>query len=321
MKRLTATTQRLKKSYQRNRPLFILRAVVVSAVIAVLITQRTFWTPDTVFFGLLVVSAVFGQARAFVIRFLPLVLLMTLYEYFRGLADDLNGTVHFTEMIDFDRWMFFGHLPTFVLQEWWWHGQVQWYDFYFYFLYMLHFLMPALLAVLIWRKKPKHYWQFMWALVGLSFAAFVTYILFPAAPPWMAVLPEHGYIEEPLRRISGDIWWAMGVKNFTELYNNIPANPVAAVPSLHSAFPMLFAMFVTGLFGMKKFWWVYVYPVSMWIGVVYMGEHYVIDAILGALYAVLAYYASVWGYRWYYAPGRPVRHKVERLSKRLRIAS
>lgn len=319
MKRLKQTSKKLIAAYHRNRLLFLLRAVVLSAAIFVLITQRTFWTPDTLFVVLLVISAVFGQARAFIIRFLPLVLLMTLYELFRGFADDLNGTVHYIEMIDFDRWMFFGYLPTVVLQEWWWHGQVRWYDFYFYFLYTIHFLMPALLAMLIWRKKPKHYWQFMWALVGLSFAAFVTYIVFPAAPPWMASV--HGYFDEPMRRVSSDIWWAMGVKNFAEVYNNLPANQVAAVPSLHSAYPLLFSMFVTGLFGLKRFWWVYIYPASLWIGVTYMGEHYVIDVILGALYAALAYYASVWGYKWYYAEGRPLQLKTNALVTRLHLKS
>ena len=319
MNRLNTTLEKLKEAYKRNRLLFIVRVLVVAIAVVVVVTQRTFWTPDTVFVVLLFISAVFGQARAYIIRFLPLVLLMTLYELFRGFADDLGGTVHYTEMIHFDRWLFAGHLPTVVLQDWLWSGQVQWYDFYFYGIYMIHFLMPALLAILIWKKRPQHYWQFMWALVGLSFAAFVTYLLFPAAPPWMAV--RDGYIPESLNRVSSDIWWAMGVKNFAEVYNNLPANQVAAVPSLHSAFPTLFALFVTGLFGMKKFWWVFLYPISMWIGVTYMGEHYVIDVILGALYAVLAYYASVWGYKWYYAPERPLRHKVEALAKRLHLAS
>src|SRR5690606_15828860 len=125
-------------------------------------TQRTFWTPDTVFVILLVIFTVFGQARGFLVRFLPLIVLITLYEYFRGLADDLNGTVHYVEMIDFDRWMFFGALPTIELQNWWWHGHVRWYDFYFYLLYMAHFLMPAMLAILIWKKADNRYWQFMW---------------------------------------------------------------------------------------------------------------------------------------------------------------
>ena len=302
--------------YRRNRLAFIARSMVIVAAMAVLVTQRTFWTPDTLFVVLLVIFAVFGQAKSFLVRFLPLVSLILLYEIFRGIADDLNGTVHYTEMIDFDRWMFFGHLPTVVLQEWWWQGKVQWYDYYFYFLYTIHFLMPVLLAVLIWKKADRRYWQFMWALLGLSFAAFVTYILFPAAPPWMASL--HGYIDEPMRRVSSDIWWAMGITNFSEIYDNLPANPVAAVPSLHSAYPLLFSLFITGLFGMKRFWWVYVYPVSVWIGVVYTGEHYVIDVILGALYALAAYWASDLAYSWYYMHRKKKRLR-RALRKRLRL--
>lgn len=288
------------------------------AVAGFMITQRTFWTPDTLLTVLFVVFLVFGQARSYLVRFLPLLLLITLYELFRGFADEWGGTVHYTEMINFDRFVFLGHLPTVELQRLLWHGSVQWYDFYFYFLYTAHFLMPALLAVLIWKTADKRYWQFMWALLGLSFAAFVTYVLFPAAPPWMASID--GYIGEPMRRVSSDIWWAMGVKNFAEFYDKLPANQVAAMPSLHSAYPMLFALFVTGIYGLKKFWWVYIYPISMWIGVVYMGEHYVIDVIIGALYAVLAYTASVYAYNWYYAPKRRMRLMVASAMARLRLA-
>ncbi len=310
---------RLLKEFHRTKLLFVLRLTILVIAASILVTKRTFWTPDTLFIGLLVIFVVFGQARSFLTRFLPLVSLLILYEIFRGIADDLNHTVHYTEMIIFDRFMFLGNLPTVVLQQWWWHGRVEWYDFYFYFLYTLHFLMPVLLAVLIWKKADKRYWQFMWALLLLSFAGFVTYIIFPAAPPWMASL--HGYIEEPMRRVSSDIWWAMGINNFSEVYDKLPANQVAAVPSLHSAYPMLFSLFVTGIFGFKKYWWVYMYPISMWIGVVYMGEHYVIDVILGVMYATLAYLASDFAYNWYYyAPRRKMRRAVAVALVKLRIA-
>lgn len=261
-----------------------------------MVTKRTFWTPDSLFIILFAIFVVFGQVRPFLIRFLPLVSLLLLYELFRGVADDWNGTVHFTEMIVADRWLFNGAMPPSVLQSWWWDGQVRWYDFYFYFLYTIHFLMPIILAVVLWKKADRFYWTFVWAIVGLSFAAFVTYILFPAAPPWMA--KELGYFAEPMHRISSDIWAAMGIQNFSEVYNRLPANPVAAVPSLHSAYPMLFSMFVVMAFG-KKYWWVFVYPISMWVGVVYLGEHYVIDVVLGAIYAVAAVQASRSFMSWY----------------------
>ncbi|MGH7196356.1 MAG: phosphatase PAP2 family protein [Candidatus Saccharimonadales bacterium] len=291
----TQLLRRLNEHRQARPVLFWLRFITVATVVIFFAINRNFWTPDTLFVVLLALFVVLGQARAFLWRFLPFAALLLVYDSFRGIADDLNSYVHFTEMIDADRLMFGGLLPTDVLQQWWWHGRVQWYDFYFYFLYTIHFLAPVLLAVLIWKLRDNLYWPYVGALVGLSFAAFVTYVVFPAAPPWMA--SDLGYID-PIHRISSDIWHAMGVTNFSEAYANISPNPVAAVPSLHSAYPLLFVLFLVKMFTLRRMWWAYVYPVSMWIGVVYLGEHYVIDAILGALYALGAYYAAHAYFNW-----------------------
>ncbi|HKX72877.1 MAG TPA: phosphatase PAP2 family protein [Candidatus Saccharimonadales bacterium] len=279
----------IKASHKRQPVLFWIRVAIVAVVIALFSVQRSIWTPDTLFLILLALFVVLGQARTFIIRFAPFLLLLLTYDSFRAIADDLNNNVHFWEMIHVDIWMF-GGLPTAVLQDWWWHGYLQWYDFYFYFLYTIHFLAPVLLAVLFWKLRPNLYWPFVWGLVGLSFAAFVTYVVFPAAPPWMA--SDLGYIE-PIHRISSDVWYAMGVTDFSKVYSELSPNPVAAVPSLHSAYPMLFALFLVKAFGWRRMGWVYVYPVSMWVGVTYLGEHYVIDAILGALYAVIAYFVAI----------------------------
>lgn len=281
---------------RRDKPLlFWFRVAVIVGVATLFIVRRTFWTPDTLFVLLLAVFFVLGQARAFIMRFAPFVLLLLAYDSFRGIADDLNNYVNFWPMIDFDRAFFGGQLPTTTLQQWWWHGSLQWYDFYFYFLYTLHFVVPIALAVIIWKLRPTLYWQFVLALVGLSFAAFITYIVYPAAPPWMA--SELGLIE-PIRKISTEIWYAMGIQDASNVYKSLSPNLVAAVPSLHSAYPLLFVMFAWKLFTFKKTWWLAIYPISMWIGVVYLGEHYVIDAFLGALYAALAYYAAVWAMKW-----------------------
>lgn len=227
-----------------------LRAVVLVIAGLVLLSERTFWTPDTLFIILLVVFAVFGQARSFLIRFAPLVILLLAYESFRSLVPHLNTNVHYWEMINFDKWLGQGMLPTSWLQSFMWHGHLQWYDFYFYFLYTIHFLMPIALGVLIWKKfGDSLYWQFMLALIVLSYAAFLTYLLFPAAPPWMA--SDQGFVD-PIRRISSDIWWAMGIKDFSSFYANLSPNPVAAVPSLHSAYPTLFALFLNRMYGLKK---------------------------------------------------------------------
>lgn len=284
------------KSLYRHKPgVFWFRAVVLLAVSSLIIFQRNFWTPDTLFIVLLAVFAVFGQARLFLLRFAPFILLLLAYDSFRGIADDLNHNVHYFEMIGADRSLFGGTLPTITLQQWWWNGHVQWYDFYFYLLYTFHFLAPLLLAVLIWKVKRSLYWPFVVGLVGLSFMAFITYVLFPAAPPWMA--SDMGLIE-PIHRISSDIWYAMGVTNFSALYANISPNAVAAVPSLHAAYPVLFVLFAGKLFGLKRTWWLWFYPLSVWLGVVYLGEHYAIDVILGLLYALFAYGMTMSLFAW-----------------------
>ena len=266
------------------------RACLILALLYALLIKNIFLTPDLILIFFLAIFASLSQTKEFLKRFLPIFSLLLIYEVFRGIADWLNGKVHYTEMINFDRWLGGGALPTAWLQQHLWHGTVQWYDFYFYFIYMLHFLAPLVFAVILWKFHSKQYWRYILALVLLSFGAFVTYLIYPAAPPWMA--KELGYIVEPITRVSSSIWYAMGVENFSEVYHHLPANAVAAVPSLHSAYPLLISLFIIKIVGFKRGVWSLLYPISMWIGVVYMGEHYVIDVIIGALYAIVFFVLS-----------------------------
>ena len=285
----------------RNHPAkFWLRAAVVALAIVLFAVKRNFWTPDTLFIVLLVMAVAFGKARPFLIRFVPFIGLLLVYDSFRSIADDLNKSVHFTEMIVADRALFGGVLPTAWLQQLWWHGSVMWYDFYFYFLYTIHFVTPILVALLIWWKRDRLYWPYIAGFIFLSFSGFITYVLFPAAPPWMA--SDLGYIE-PIHRISSDIWYAMGVTNFSEVYARLSPNPVAAVPSLHAAYPTLLVLFVGHAFGWKRTLWPWIYPASIWLGIVYLGEHYVVDALLGMLYAYLSYLAAIKIFNWKRAGG------------------
>lgn len=271
------------------------------AAVALFVLERNFWTPDTLFVVLLALAIVFGKARAFLYRFVPFIGLLLVYDSFRGIADNLNKSVHFTTMINFDRFLFGGTLPTAWLQHLWWHGHVSWYDFYFYFFYTIHFLAPVLVALLIWWKRDKLYWTYMWGFIILSFAGFFTYLIFPAAPPWMAA--QQGYIIEPIHRISSDIWYAMGITNFSEVYSKLSPNEVAAVPSLHAAYPTLMLLFLARAFGWRRVWWLIFYPISLWIGIVYLGEHYVFDTVLGIVYAFGAYFAAVRIFSWKQAGG------------------
>ncbi len=249
----------------------------------------SFPTPDKILVFGTVVAMMFGQARELLKRFVPFVLLLLTYESFRGLADKLNTHVNYMFMVEADKLLFFDRLPTALLQQVLWRGHVQWYDFVFYGAYTLHFVLPFALAVLYWKLRDKEYWRLVTAYLLVSYAGFLTFLLFPAAPPWMA--QEKGLIE-PITRVSSAVWVAFGIHDFPTVYNKISPNPVAAMPSLHAAYSMLFVLFTLRLFKSKWKYLAWIYPLLIWIGTIYQGEHYAVDAIVGIIYALLAYWGA-----------------------------
>lgn len=269
-----------------RKPLRVFGVIGTLVFLGVFIRTPSFPTPDKIFVLLVLGGLASGQAVEVLKRFTPFVVLLLVYESFRGLASTLNTHVNYEFMIVADKLLFFGHLPTKLLQDVLWHGYVQWYDFVFYGAYTLHFVLPFALAVVVWKLREKHYWSYVIAFLLVSFAGFLTFLAFPAAPPWLAV--EKGYIDS-ITRVSSSVWAAFGVHDFPSVYNKIAPNQVAAVPSLHAAYSMLIALYTTKLF--KTAWRlvVWVYPALIWVGTTYMGEHYVIDIIIGVLYAYVGY--------------------------------
>lgn len=263
--------------------------------LAIFVREPSWPTPDKLLLFATFVTMMFSHATEMLKRFVPFVGLLMVYESFRGIVPYLNDNVSYNWMPTVDRWMFGGQLPTAWLQSYLWNGTVQWYDFVLYLTYMLHFVLPFALAFVVWKLLPRHYWRYATAYLVVSFMGFLTYLAVPAAPPWMA--SDMGYIE-PIERVSSHVWAAMGIHDFPSLYNNISPNPVAAVPSLHAAYATLFALFAITLFTVRWRYLSLIYPAFIYFGTVYQGEHYVIDEILGALYAIVAYVLAPYVVGW-----------------------
>jgi len=181
----------------------------------------------------------------------------------------------------------FGFIPTVELQARFFNpAHIAWWDVLAVVIDFLHFPLPLLVAFYLWVKDKKHYWKFIIALLTLSFTAFITYLIFPAAPPWYAS-QRAGLIEvhKIVDYVVAQVGWGW---DFSRIYNNLNPNPVAAMPSLHSAYPWL--AFLTLFSFKKKIGLMFLpYPFLVWLSVVYLGEHYVIDVIAGVTYATFAY--------------------------------
>jgi len=266
----------------------LLGIVLTVLIIAAFIRRPSFPTPDKLFIFAFCLFMAFGQAWALFKRLFPFVAVILVYESFRSVADKLNTHINYLLAPHVDKFLF-GNLPTVYLQNWWWRGHASWYDYALYIPYLLHFILPLGLAVLVWKTREKHYWRVVSTYLVVAFAAFLTFFIIPAAPPWLAA--QNHYIQ-PITRISSDVWAGLGLRNFPSFYNHITPNQVAAIPSLHSAWAVLLLIFVYKLYGCRWAMLVAIYPLLIFVGTVYEGEHYVFDVIAGVVYALAGYAAT-----------------------------
>jgi len=228
-----------------------------------------------------------SQGKELIIRFLPFVVLVMVYEAFRGVADNLNTRVGYQWLIDADRALF-GEIPTIILQDWLWSGAANWFDALLYGNYMLHFVVPWALAIIIWKKRDEYYWRYMTSIIVLSYMGFITFLIIPSSPPWLA--SNEGYLPE-LADIVGSVWSKLSLTSTPEqIQIKIAPNPVAAVPSLHAGYATLIVIYSISVFKSKLKYISLLYFAGIIFGSMYLTQHYFIDLIIGIFYAVAAFY-------------------------------
>jgi membrane-associated phospholipid phosphatase len=220
-----------------------------------------------------------------VVDWLPIVAVLWAYDLTRGAADSIGIGVHYHPMIDFDSFVFGGQVPTVWLQEKLYNPHaVSWWDVAFTLLYTSYFIVPFALAGWFWARDRLAFKRFTRRLVTLALGGLATYIVFPAAPPWMA--SERGLID-PIQRSVGRGWEVVSIGT-ASLFDKGQAssNLVAAVPSLHTAFTTLVALFLWRR--VRRRWLrplLLLYPLAMGLTLMATGEHWFFDVALGWLYA------------------------------------
>ncbi|MCC6380992.1 MAG: phosphatase PAP2 family protein [Dehalococcoidia bacterium] len=248
-------------------------------------------TPDQIGIALFVFAVLMGRGLAFLRDWSPFILLILSYEAMRGLADGLVANTHVQFAIDGDRALFGGTLPTVFLQRHLWDpNHLHWYDYLSAFMHPMHFIVPLAFAFVLWTRSKRLYWRFVASYLLLSYAGFLTYVLFPAAPPWYA--SNAGRIPHIDKILDLVLWRNSTSQPVVLVYKYFDANAVAAMPSLHAAFPVLLWLIVWKL-RPRWGWLTIVYPLTMDFAVVYMGEHYVTDVLAGTVYGAAAF-AAVW---------------------------
>jgi membrane-associated phospholipid phosphatase len=282
-----------------RRTALVALAGALVAMAATIATSGLSFTTDRYLLVLLVPALVIRRARRYLLDFIPFALLMLAYQECRGLAHSLRPHPYYLPQLDADKFLFGGHVPTVSLQHWLWHGHLQTFDRIVVGVTDIHFIVPPALAFILWTKRRALFYRFTATLLTLSFAGAITFLLYPAAPPWAAA--RHGFLPESVHRI-GHAGHSSAHKSIFSLGKYIASNPFAAVPSLHGGYAFLAFLFVATLAWKTRWrWWAIgigiLYPLAQSFAVVYTANHYVIDLLIGFAYATAALVAVQWFWR------------------------
>jgi hypothetical protein len=235
-------------------------------------------------------AIVTGRGGSFVRDWGPVVLGMLAYTEAAQLVERLHFAVHYAPQIDADRVLGSGTLPTQWLQDHLYSGKTGVLEVASLLAYASHFFVPFGIAFYIWWSRGREvvFNSLVLGLLVVSVLAEITFVLAPTAPPWLAaenghIVHVHQILKQALRDVHLDA--LASLKGDPHAYNI-----VAAVPSLHVAWPII-GLLVARAYGLPR-WLITLQAAQLAavvFAVVYTGEHYLVDALAGALYAFVAW--------------------------------
>jgi hypothetical protein len=290
----------------QRRGLLVRIAIALSLVI-VLTYINTAFLGWSVAVGAAVAMVPLERVRLYAIAFLPYGALWLVFTLLRAMANETGIPLRTDEVTGIERWMFFGHTPTIWLQSRMYDPlSMAWYDYFTTFIHWSYFFVPHLAAILIWRHSPALYRHFLATMLVVLGVGLAIYFITPAAPPW---LTADAAPQDDIYRVMANVGRQLHSGLYDRTYSALgDPNPVAAMPSMHQAVTVAACLFALHSRRLWLRWGSLIYCILMAYTLVYTGEHYVIDAIVGTGIAVYAYVIAG---RWMNAMG-PLYHSALR---------
>jgi len=152
--------------------------------------------------------------------------------------------------------------------------------------------LPMMYCIYLFFSDRRMLLIFSGTFLLANIIGFIIYYIYPAAPPWYVANfgfdVDHSIQGNAAQLLRFDN--ILGYPLFENMYNK-NANVFAAIPSLHSAYPVVLLYFASK----KRKWWLttlcIIDAIGIWYAAVYSMHHYIIDVILGAFCAIIAIFA------------------------------
>lgn len=240
--------------------------------------------------ALFIVAALLGRLRVFVRDWAVFLAAIMLFDSLRGfifaLINRFELPVYMVYAIDWERALIGGvTLPEKLQQVFLDGGEPGLASKLMVVVHASHFLFFLFFGLLIWLVRAEAFGRFKLALTLLMYSGLAIYLAVPTVPPWMAanvfeVMPA-------IRHVTNEVYNL----NVPKLQAAFHTNPIAAMPSLHSAFPALLAIIAVHHFKWRG-WLMPAYTGLVFLAITALGEHYLVDVLAGVLLAAACYWAA-----------------------------
>ena len=144
-------------------------------------------------------------------------------------------------------------------------------------LYEMLIPLVAATSIIVWRWRRREFGKYVTAMLLTSYAAMVTFLLIPTAPPWFD-------------GVAKNLVQATGVTQtpayLGPLASFLEPDKFAAFPSLHAAFTVICAYFLMKV-DRRLGALAVVIAGGTFFSTLYLGQHYLIDLLAGAAYAAV----------------------------------
>ncbi|WDF76515.1 phosphatase PAP2 family protein [Mucilaginibacter sp. KACC 22773] len=240
-----------------------------------------------IFNSLFYASAV---TRKFILGFSIFVVYWIIFDYMKAFPNYNFNTVHIADIYNFEKRLFGIHYKGNLLtpNEYWRANGNTVIDVMAGIFYLCWIPVPLAFATFLFFKNKKQFLKFSLTFVLVNLIGFVVYYAFPAAPPWY--VQYHGLQFHPLTQgntaglAKFDAFFHAGV--FKSIYAK-GSNVFAAMPSLHSSYPVIVLYYgIKNRLGKANLFFAVV-MLGIWFTAVYASHHYVLDVLAGITCAAI----------------------------------
>ena len=252
--------------------------------------------------------------RRLIIGFAPFIVFWIIFDYMKAFPNYRYSDVHIESLYNKEKALFgiSSGTQTVTPNEYFLQHNNRFLDILTGVFYLCWVPVPLLFTVWLFFKDRTKSLHFALTFLFVNLLGFIVYYSYPAAPPWY--VQQHGFGFNPatpgntagLARFDQ----FFGINLFTSMYAK-SSNVFAAMPSLHSAYPLIVLFHgIKNRLGKINVLFATI-MVGIWFAAVYTSHHYVLDVVAGIICAV----TGIVLYEKLLVPNKGYRQFIQKLQK------